>query len=162
MRVHFYILADVDDMARPRFACRLAHRAVAAGQRVHIRAEEAVASALGELMWEYPPGRFLPNARVGAASPEPVRIGAADEAPAEADMLVNLAADIPGYLLGRQVPAGPAEANAPEGRATPPAPRFERVAEVVLANDRQLGRSKYRRYRERGYALFHHELDDWE
>ena len=159
MRVDFYILADVDDFARPRFACRLAHRAVAAGQRVHIRAEEPVAGELDDLLWDYPPGRFLPHARVAAAGQEPVRIGTADEAPAAAEMLVNLAADIPGYLLG-QGSAQPAQA-AEGGNAAPP-PRFQRVAEVVLAKDRRLGRSKYRRYRERGYSLFHHELDDWE
>ena len=159
MRVDFYILADVDDLARTRFACRLAHRAVAAGQRVHIRAEEAVAGELDELLWDYPPGRFLPHARVAAANQEPVRIGAADEAPAEANVLVNLAADIPDYLLG-QGSAHPAKAT--EQRAATPPPRFERVAEVVLARDRRVGRGKYRRYRERGYALFHHELDDWE
>lgn len=159
MRVDFYILADVDELARPRFACRLAHRAVAAGQRIHIRAEEPVAGELDDLLWDYPPGRFLPHARVAAAGREPVRIGAADEAPAEADMLINLADDIPGYLLGRGS-AHPAETA--EGRNAAPSPRIQRVAEVVLAKDRRLGRSKYRRYRERGYSLFHHELDDWE
>lgn len=152
MRVDFYILADLDDLARQRFACRLAHRAVEAGQRVHIRAPGAVAAEFDSLLWDYPPGRFLPHARTSQASREPVRIGSEDEVPPAANMLVNLVADIPGYLLGK-----PTAANGPT-----PAPRFERVAEVVLGNERAAGREKYRRYRERGHALFHHELENWE
>ena len=154
MRVDFYILADVDDEARQRFACRLAHRAVAEGQRVYVRAAEAVADEFDELLWDYPPGRFLPHARAAEATEEPVRIGAEDEVPAAANVLVNLSADVPGYLLGQSLPGTGGEAK--------PAPRFERVAEVVLGNERAVGRDKYRRYRERGYSLYHHELDDWE
>lgn len=161
MRVDFYILADLDDVARQRFACRLAHRAVAAGQRVQIRATEAAAAELDSLLWDYPPGRFLPHARTGEAKQEPVRIGTRDEVPPPAAMLVNLAADVPDYLLGKPTAAAGGD-GASGAEAATPAPRFERVAEVVLGNERAAGREKYRRYRERGHTLFHHELDDWE
>ena len=160
MRVDFYILADLDDLARQRFACRLAHRAVEAGQRVHVRAPEAVAAEFDSLLWDYPPGRFLPHVRMDKGTQEPVRIGSEEEVPAPATMLVNLAADIPGYLLGK--PAALADAPSAASEGPRPAPRFERVAEVVLGNERAAGREKYRRYRERGHALFHHELENWE
>lgn len=139
-RVDFYILPDVDEAARRRFTCRLAHRAATSGKRVHIRADEAAAVDLDELLWEYPPDRFLPHARIGNASgKEPVTVGNGEDEPTHDDVLINLAGDIPGFFA-----------------------RFERVSEIVLSSDRGQGRDKYRRYREGGYPLFHHELDDWE
>lgn len=139
-RIDFYILLDIDEVARHRFTCRLAHRAAAAGKRVHIRIGAESAAELDELLWEYPPERFLPHARLSDASgAAPVTIGAEDEEPAHDDVLINLGVEIPGFFN-----------------------RFERVSEVVLANQRRAGRDKYRRYREGGYPLFHHELDNWE
>ena len=141
-RVDFYILADTDEIARRRFACRLASRAMAAGKRVHIRAPSEALEALDALLWDYPPDRFIPHVRLAADAPapvEPVLLAAASEQPVHREVLINLAADIPDFLAG-----------------------FERASEVVLAADRAVGRAKYRQYRERGYPLFHHELDDWE
>jgi DNA polymerase-3 subunit chi len=40
--------------------------------------------------------------------------------------------------------------------------RFERVAEIILNPERSLGRDRYRNYRDKGYPLFHHDLDNWE
>ncbi len=169
MRVNFYILADVDEIARQRFTCRLAGRAVAAGTRVHVRAPAAAVEEIDALLWEYPPDRFLPHVRLTAAGAEggmqafrvhagettalpgpvakglshtltaPIVVAAEDETPLHREMLINLAPDIPDFLAG-----------------------FERVSEIILAGERTAGRTKYRSYRERGYPLFHHELDDWE
>jgi DNA polymerase-3 subunit chi len=138
-RVDFYILPDVDEIARHRFTSRLAARAVAAGNRVYVRAEASAVEPLDALMWDYPPAQFLPHAPLATADGEPVTIGRDADEPGGGGMMINLAADIPAYLA-----------------------RFERVAEVVLAPQRATGRAKYRQYRERGYRLFHHELDDWE
>ena len=138
-RVDFYILPDVDEIARHRFTSRLAAKAVAAGNRVYVRAETSAVETLDTLMWDYPPAQFLPHAPSGQANGEPVTIGSEADEPDGGGMMINLAADIPAYLA-----------------------RFERVAEVVLAPQRSAGRAKYRQYRERGYRLFHHELDDWE
>ena len=138
-RVDFYILPDIDEIARHRFTCRLAHRAAVSGKRVHIRTADNAADDLDGLLWEYPTERFLPHARLADAGPEPVTIGTEDEVPAHEEVLINLGAEIPGFFN-----------------------RFERVSEIVLANQRTAGREKYRRYREGGYPLFHHELDNWE
>lgn len=139
-RIDFYILPDVDEIARHRFTCRLAYKAATTGKRVHIRAVDDAADDLDAMLWEYPAQRFLPHARLADASgAEPVTIGAADEEPAHDEVLINLATEVPGFFS-----------------------RFERVSEVVLANQRASGRDKYRRYREGGYALFHHQMDDWE
>ncbi len=137
-RVDFYILPDVDQLAKQRFGCRLAHKAVLAGLRVHVRTDAP--AEVDDLMWDYPPQRFLPHATLADASgEEPVTIGAGDETPDRADVLVNLADDILPRRTG-----------------------FARVAEVVLSTERAAGRAKYRRYRELGYPLFHHEAKDWE
>ena len=140
-RVDFYLLPDVDIDAKYRFACRLALRAIHAGQQVHVRTASAdAAGMLDELMWSYPEDRFVPHDI--AAGPEagaPIRIGHAEPAPGPDQVLVNLADDVPGFFA-----------------------RFERVAEVITEPERAAGRARYRHYRERGYPLFHHDLDDWE
>ncbi len=139
-RIDFYILPDIDEVARQRFTCRLAHRAATAGKRVHIRTTGEAADDLDGLLWEYPRDRFLPHARLADASgSEPVTVGTEDEEPTHDEVLINLAAEIPAFFN-----------------------RFERVSEVVLANQRAAGRERYRRYRDGGYPLFHHELGDWE
>jgi len=139
-RVDFYILPDVDETARRRFACRLAHRAATTGTRVHILVDEEAAAELDELLWDYPPDRFLPHARLAdATGHEPVTLGTETEEPPHEDVLINLGDDVADCF-----------------------PRFERVAEIVLGNARSAARGKYRRYREGGYPLFHHELEDWE
>ena len=138
-RVDFYILADVDEIARRRFTSRLAAKAVGAGQRVYVRAEATAVEALDQLLWDYPPAQFLPHAALAHANGEPVTIGSGTDEPVHGNMLINLTPDVAAFF-----------------------PRFERVAEVVLSPERAIGRDKYRQYRDRGYPLFHHELDDWE
>lgn len=151
-RVDFYVLPDVDIDAKYRFACRLALRAIHAGRRVHVRTASAeAAEMLDELMWSYPEDRFLPHGvdkrphavaegpDAADAAAAPIRIGHAEPAPGPDQVLVNLADDVPAFFA-----------------------RFERVAEVITEPERASGRARYRHYRERGYPLFHHDLDDWE
>ena len=141
-RVDFYLLPDVDVEAKFRFACRLALRAIHGGQQVQVRtATPDAAAMLDELMWSYPEDRFLPHALLDEpeAADAPIRIGHVEPAPGPDQVLVNLADDVPGFFA-----------------------RFERVAEVVAGPERVAGRARYRHYRERGYPLFHHDLDDWE
>ena len=139
-RIDFYLLQDVDALARRRFCCRLAHRAVSGGNRVHVRAGEEDAEDLDALMWAYPHEQFLPHARLraGEEQAEPVLIFGTDQT-AQGDVLINLGPDIPDCI-----------------------PRFERVAEIVLGSEREDGRIRYRTYREKGFTLFHHEVDDWD
>lgn len=138
-RVDFYILQDVDLGAASRFACRLAAKAVAGGSDVHLHVDDAAAAAeLDELLWNYPAHRFLPHDVQGAAPGAPVVIGW--EQPQDPEgVLVNLSGDIPTFFG-----------------------RFSRVAEIVVDANRDAGRDRYKFYRDRGYPLFHHELDDWE
>ena len=145
-RIDFYILPDVDSESKFRFACRLAHRAIADGGQAHVRTASAEeTAALDALMWIYPEGRFLPHttapgdeALSGEGHPL-VRIGHEEPPPGPDELLINLGRDIPAFF-----------------------DRFQRVCEVVPAPEVDAGRARYSQYRRRGYPLHHHELDDWE
>jgi DNA polymerase III subunit chi len=140
-RVDFYVLQDVDLTAASRFACRLATKAVSNGHRVHIHTgDRASASDLDELLWHYPEHRFVPHAREDdpASGRAPLVLGWSQ--PQHPDgVLINLSAEIPTFFG-----------------------RFERVAEIVVEANRGVGRERYKFYRDRGFPLHHHELDDWE
>ncbi len=139
-RVDFYELPDVDLEARNRFACRLAHKAVAGGRRVHVHVGSAAAAQdLDALMWEYPNHRFLPHGVSGdaAARNAPVVIGHTEPAADADQVLINLAAEIPTFFG-----------------------RFERVAEIIVDQTRADSRKHYRFYRDRGYPLEHHAINE--
>ena len=144
-RVDFYILQDMERSAMHRFACRLVARALRGGQTSYLHTTtEAQARELDDLLWDYPPHRLIPHGRLDtpAAQGAPVVIGqqtqSVDTVPSDG-LLINLSDDVPTFLG-----------------------RFERVAEIVVGERRATGRERYRYYRDRGYPLFHHELDDWE
>lgn len=147
-RVDFYLLQDLDPEALQRFACRLASKALSGGKRVHLHTQDATqAQAIDELLWRYPEQRFLPHVLLEHELPQPadqqattapISIGTQD--PQDCDeVLINLASSIPSFFG-----------------------RFDRVAEIVLGNQREDGRARYKSYRDRGYPLFHHDMDDWE
>ncbi len=141
-RVDFYILPDVDIEAQRRFACRLAYKAVASGARVHVHVNGvSEAAALDQLMWEYPQDQFLAHAQQGKDTSRVAQVIIAhEEPPAGADeVLINLASSIPVFFG-----------------------RFERVAEVIVAPYKDIGRDRYRFYRGHGYPLYSHDLENWE
>ena len=172
-RIDFYILPDVDIDAKFRFACRLAHRAIADGGQAHVRTASAEATAvLDALMWSYPEGRFLPhttmredealsgegNARAAVSREGRPRAAVSGEGHPRAPgpkALVRIGHEEP--------PPGPDELLINLGTDVPVFfDRFQRVCEVVPAPEVDAGRTRYSQYRRRGYPLHHHELDDWE
>ena len=125
---------------RLQAVCALAAQALAAGERMLIYAPEAeVAARLDRLMWTSPATGFVPHCSVDdALAPDtPVLIARADEAPADVSVLVNLAAECPPHFA-----------------------RFERLVEVIGTEEgeREAGRSRYREYKARGYAIKNHDL----
>lgn len=142
-RVDFYILQDVDLAAACRFACRLTAKALAGGQSVHLHVDDDRAAAeLDELLWNYPEHRFIPHRieQVSGRRADRVPVVIGWQLPEDPDgVLVNLSSDVPGFF-----------------------DRFPRVAEVIVDANRNAGRDRYRFYRDRGYPLFSHNLDDWE
>jgi DNA polymerase-3 subunit chi len=125
---------------RLQVACRLAGKAAAQGKRMLIYAPQAeLASRIDKLLWTWPATGFVPHcAPHDALAPHtPVLIAADAETPAGCEVLLNLGADCPPHFE-----------------------RFERLLEVVGADEaeRQVGRSRYRFYLERGYKIANHDL----
>ena len=137
-QVDFYVLQDESQSAE-KLACRLALMAWEQGNRSQMLAEDdAEAERLDKLMWEYPPGRFLPHARVEHEPSAPVVIAT-------------------GQLTG----AGSPEVVINLTRSAIPDPEnFRRLLEVVPASaaQRQASRDKFRAYRDQGLEPAHHPI----
>jgi DNA polymerase-3 subunit chi len=138
-RVDFYVLPDERPRGRELLACKLTEKAYRLGHRVFIHAASPQQAAeCDELLWTFREGSFVPHALAGAGEePAPPVCIAANEPAAEFDLLINLADEVPLFFS-----------------------RFERVAEVVDAapQTRELGRERFRFYKERGYPLDTHKL----
>ena len=137
-QVDFYVLANPGQSAE-RLACQLAMMAWGQGHRVAVLTEDqAAASALDEIMWDYPAGRFLPHAANATDSETPISINlSVSEIATGRDVLINLS-DSP--------------VDTPE--------RFERLLEIVPAAEqkRLASRNKFRAYRELGLDPASHKM----
>ena len=137
-QVDFYVLQDESQSAEI-LACRLALMAWEQGSRAQMLAEnDAEAERLDRLMWEYPPGRFLPHARVEHEPSAPVVIATRQLAGSGCpDVVINLT---------RQ--------------AVPDPENYRRLLEVVPASaaERQASREKFRVYRDLGLDPAHHPI----
>lgn len=136
-QVDFYLLGASSSGA-DKLACRLALMAWERKQKIFIiTATEASGKQLGELMWQYPEGRFLPHAGANEdnSSTVPVNIGTLSGLN-PTDVVINLC---------------------PE--AVPQPERFSRVLEIVpyAENERQASRVKYKTYRNQGLEPKTHE-----
>jgi len=132
-QVDFYILEESSPRARMLFACRLADKVCGMGHRVFVQASsEGAARELDELMWTYHDRSFLPHCLAGADPEAAVHIGHGMEPADGFHLLINLAAEVPGFCS-----------------------RFERVAEVVDGDEahKAQGRERFRFYKDRGYPL---------
>ncbi|MBN8280936.1 MAG: DNA polymerase III subunit chi [Gammaproteobacteria bacterium] len=130
-RVSFYVLDGAEPGARLGYACRLVEKVYKLNQRIHAHvADGGMARQLDELLWTFRQGSFVPHEVLAAGqSPQaPVTIGADGEPPA-ADLLINLAPDVPSFYS-----------------------RFARVAEIIddTPGCREAGRARHRFYRQQG------------
>jgi DNA polymerase-3 subunit chi len=123
-----------------RFVAKLVTKAYRSHGCVRVLTSDPDATtALDRLLWSEPQQSFLPHCRLASpiASETPVLVDHVLEHAGPAEVLVNLHRDPP-----------------------PVFSRFERLAEVVGADEASLaaGRLRYRFYKERGYELRQH---DW-
>ncbi|MDQ0570611.1 DNA polymerase-3 subunit chi [Variovorax paradoxus] len=127
------------------YACRLVRKAVSArGLRVVVVGEAPMLEAVDAALWQLAPSDFIAHCRgdapahMLARSPVILCAEGADAASLpHREMLVN---------LGPEVPAG--------------FERFERLIDIVSdeAVDRQIGRSRWRHYADRGYTIQPHDF----
>ena len=143
-RVDFYVLGRASQDQQFRFASRLADKAYRLGHRIFVNTNSRTeAQKLDELMWTFRDRSFVPHALVdtplAARAAHPVLLAFGQEPGADCDLLINLALEVPEYFS-----------------------RFERVAEIVDADRerRRAGREKFKFYRDRGYDMSTHKLDN--
>jgi DNA polymerase-3 subunit chi len=141
LRVDFYILDESSATARLKLACRLAEKAYLAAQTAlvwHTDAEEL--KAFDEMLWTFMDGSFVPHEMLtaGASSDEtPVLLSAGTAPPADVDIIINLAPDVPGCLS-----------------------RTRRIAEIIDGDDsrRRAGRARFKAYRDLGIQPASHNI----
>ena len=138
-RVSFYIVADGDEPARRSYACRLVEKAYLQDHRVVVRlgSGDDVAD-FDELLWRFSDRSFVPHEVAGSdPGAAPVLLTAGEDPAGAADVLVNLADDVPPWFC-----------------------RYARVVELVGgdAAARQAGRERFRFYREQGLEPETHNL----
>lgn len=137
-QVDFYVLARPTQSAG-QFVCRLAMMAWEQGHRVLVRTEnESEARQLDELMWDYPPGRFLPHETGTASEDIPVSIAARNTViPDHRSLVINLCIE-----------------------AVPEPSRYQRLCEIVPAEPEQrtASRAKFKSYRDQGLSPESHTI----
>ncbi len=126
---------------RLAYVCRLLRKAVAAEAQLVVVGPSDQLDRLDSDLWTFSASDFVPHCRAQAdpevLSASPVVLAAYTDGLSHQQVLVN---------LGDDVPAG--------------FERFERVIEVVGLNDtdRQLARTRWRHYADRGYTITRHDL----
>lgn len=123
-----------------RTACQLSHKAMQNSLKTVISLPDTASlEALDRLLWQYPDTAFIPHCRCDAADAEstPVLLSLNDEKFPHHDLLISL-----------------------HNVAMPFFSRFDRLIEIIGtdAEDSQLGRERYKFYRDRGYELRHFDL----
>lgn len=121
------------------YACRVVRKAVTAQQTVVVYCSDtARLHAFDQALWAFSPLDFLPHcyAHDPLAIHAPIVLTSTDDTPKTHQVLVNLDDAWPPFFS-----------------------TFERLIEIVSAEetDRNHGRTRYRFYRERGYALNNHD-----
>lgn len=141
-QIDFYVMKESAPGNRFTLACRLAEKAYKQQRRVFVYTgsqEESI--HMDRLLWTFRQGSFIPHGMIhqADASVTPVLIGHDGDPGEEHDVLINLSKQIPPFFS-----------------------RFERLAEPLdqTPEDLAAGRSRFRYYRERGYDLQHHEVDN--
>ncbi len=139
-QVDFYILEDERPGSRERLLCRLAGKAWKNGHRIHIHtASPEQSRQIDDLLWSHHDGSFLPHDlyRSDLDNPAPILIHHEFEPAYHADVLINLAPEVPLFFS-----------------------RFERVAELINHEPvvRNQGRARFRFYKDRGYPLKSHKI----
>ena len=142
-RIDFYVLEGAEDRARLVYACRVIEKAFLQNLTVCVNlATGAEAESFDTLLWTFADRAFVPHALArepgslaGAPPATPVWVGC--QQPVAADLLVNLAADVPAFYES-----------------------YGRVAEFVDAEPgrRDAGRKRFTHYRDRGHPPDTHKL----
>ena len=133
-QVDFYLLGNVDQTGKLKYACRIAQKAFKQGLKVFVQTENSEqCQHLDTMLWTFSQGSFVPHAVVNE-DPEnwenfPVQLGSIAPAGEPAHLLISLTAD-------------------PPNPHTP----FNRIVDLITDDpaEKQAGRNRFRYYREQG------------
>lgn len=137
-KVDFYILDSAQPLDALHYCCRLAEKALKKGLGIYIHCRSADQSTeLDDLLWSFSAESFVPHTLKSAQAAGRVVIGSDAVAPEAAELLINLAPEIPDFFS-----------------------RFQRVGEIVCQEESWLlpSRNRYRFYKDRGYPLKTHKI----
>ena len=142
-RIDFYVLDGAEDRARLVYACRVIEKAFLQNLTVCVSlGSPAEAESFDTLLWTFADRAFVPHALAraagalaGAPPATPVWVGCLT--PVAAELLVNLAPEVPEFYAD-----------------------YARVAEFVDAEPgrRDAGRRRFSHYRDRGHPPETHKL----
>lgn len=140
-RIDFYIINSKQKSSRAILACRLAEKAYSLENQIYIYTpDELQSKELDDLLWTYRAGSFVPHKLIEPQNNQncPVLIGHQEAPEGLNQVLINLNSAVPLFFS-----------------------RFERVVEIVNQDDtqRQLARERFKFYRDRGYDLHSHNLE---
>ncbi len=139
-RVDFYILPD--GAGADRFACTIAKKAWATGNRVYIHTQsEEKAKNIDDLLWTFRDISFIPHELYNGTENEntPVTIGFGNDFPELSQVMINLDLEIPEFSS-----------------------KFDRIVEIVGGNEtnKQYARQRYRQYKNGDYETHDHKINN--
>lgn len=133
-QVDFYLLGNVDQTGKFKYACRIAQKAFKQGLKVFMQTENSEqCQHLDTLLWTFSQSSFVPHAVLNEGSENwenfPVQLGKTAPLSEPAHLLISLTADPPNSHT-----------------------QFERIADLITDNpiEKQAGRNRFRYYRQQG------------
>jgi len=139
-QIDFYILHTRFRQEKERLACQLVDKVWHQGYHIYIHTDTKVsAQRLDTTLWTFKKESFLPHdIYPDVLSPAPIQIGYTEKICEGMDVLINLTLTVPPFFEP-----------------------FKRIAEIVddIPQARQAGRTRYRFYKEKGYALKIHDIN---
>jgi len=118
---------------------RLIRKAYLSGHKIVLVCDDpARRASLDEVLWSHQAADFLPHGQIGApeADMAPIIIASPSDETPHHDVMINLSRGTPQYFS-----------------------RFDRLIELIASepDDVAAGRERWSFYRDRGYALTHHD-----
>lgn len=135
-RIDFYQISN-SRYSTDGLVCKLCHKAYHGGQKtLLLTRDQQHSERLDRLLWTSDEESFLPHDRQEQEGfITPILVTHHADPRGERDLLINLSEEIPLYFA-----------------------QFERVIELVTDDNKNLARSHYSYYKDRGYPLKHHSL----
>lgn len=133
-QVDFYVLGNVDQVGKLKYACRIAQKAFVQGLNVFMHTENSEqCQQLNTMLWTFSQASFVPHAVVNE-QPEnwenfPVQLGNSAPVSESVDLLISLTAAAPD-----------------------PHTQYQRIADLITDDvaEKESGRNRFRYYRQQG------------